>query len=91
MNNICMDAWLQIVEECSIQKTPLDCYFYKEYYNNLSMALDTTKLRKTGFQWTFPHYCGETAKQFADEFIKQGLWPTATGPLPFASSSENEG
>jgi hypothetical protein len=59
---------------------------YRENYNAFPQSVDTAKLMATGFELTYPYYTKETVRHVVEEFTKQGLWPTATGPLPYETS-----
>jgi nucleoside-diphosphate-sugar epimerase len=88
MNDHTMDTWMEVVEECGIDRTPLTPYYYAEYYKANPIAVDSSKLQALGFELKYPKYCKETVGHVVEEFTKQGLWPTAKGTLPSVNGTD---
>jgi hypothetical protein len=89
-NGICMPCWLAVMEECGIEHTPLSPYFYKDNYRLYAIHLDISKLLQTGFTFQYEAFTAESNRTTIEEFTRQGVWPTATGPLPDVLDMDSE-
>jgi nucleoside-diphosphate-sugar epimerase len=76
------ERWLRILREANIKQAPVSPFAYRESVSPAAIAVSNARLVATGFTFKYPVLTANALRQTIYEFTKQGVWPTATGPIP---------
>eukprot|EP01089_Gocevia_fonbrunei_P007359 TRINITY_DN1844_c0_g1_i1.p1 TRINITY_DN1844_c0_g1~~TRINITY_DN1844_c0_g1_i1.p1 ORF type:complete len:368 (-),score=88.95 TRINITY_DN1844_c0_g1_i1:50-1153(-) len=77
VNDKHLKPWSEICKKENILNTPLTPYLDLELLHNNHLAVDGSKIEKTGFKYDYPQVTEKALRDQADYFVKQKLFPSA--------------
>lgn len=77
VNDKHLKPWSEVCKKENILNTPLTPYLDLELLHNNHMAVDGTKIEKTGFKYDYPNMTEQLLREQAQYFVKQKLFPAA--------------
>ncbi|XP_048749797.2 uncharacterized protein LOC125661708 isoform X2 [Ostrea edulis] len=75
INDRHMQPWADACERDGIVNTPLNPFLDQELLYNKNLALDSSKLKATGFTYSIPDLTVGSLREILDDYIKSGLFP----------------
>jgi nucleoside-diphosphate-sugar epimerase len=76
VNDKHLKPWSELCKNENINNTPLTPYLDLELLHNNNLAVDGTKIEKTGFKYDYPEITEKLLREQVDYFVKQNLFPS---------------
>ncbi|XP_078328900.1 uncharacterized protein LOC111113719 [Crassostrea virginica] len=75
INDRHMKPWAEACQRDGIDNTPLNPFIDQELLYNKNLALDSAKLKGTGFTYSIPELKIDSLREILDDYVKCGLFP----------------
>nr|XP_022309667.1 uncharacterized protein LOC111115277 isoform X1 [Crassostrea virginica]XP_022309668.1 uncharacterized protein LOC111115277 isoform X2 [Crassostrea virginica]XP_022309669.1 uncharacterized protein LOC111115277 isoform X3 [Crassostrea virginica] len=75
INDRHMKPWADACQRDGIANTPLNPFIDQELLYNKNLALDSAKLKGTGFTYSIPELKIDSLREILDDYVKCGLFP----------------